>query len=109
QCSMDWFRDVPDLDHLCHAPNIIACAKHAIARLLRPNSWSSATRIRRPPSRLESPPPRLPSRMLWTTRTSQTVAVLMRLQPFENIAKLSRPRSPTAKVLKSPTDRVDPR
>jgi len=46
--------------------------------------------------------------MLWTSRTAQTIAVLLRLQPFENIAKLSRPRSPAAKVLQAPTDNVDP-
>jgi len=46
--------------------------------------------------------------MLWTSRTSQTVAVLLRLQPFQNIAKLSGPRSPAAKVLQAPTDNVDP-
>jgi hypothetical protein len=42
------------------------------------------------------------------TRTSQTIAVLLRLKPFENIAKLSGPRRPAAKVLQSPTDSVDP-
>jgi len=46
--------------------------------------------------------------VLRATRTSQAIAVLLGLEPFENIAKLSGPRSPAAKVLEAPTDNVDP-
>jgi hypothetical protein len=37
--------------------------------------------------------------MLWTSRTAQAIAVFLRLQPFENIAKLARPWSAAAKIL----------
>lgn len=69
---------------------------------------SARARSRRSPYLLERLSPRHTGRVRRATRTSQTIAVLPRLEPFEHVTKLPRPGSPAAKVSQPPSDRVGP-